>query len=82
MATPSRPGPSATTARRSHPERLAEYDTVPELFDVIQDAIDRDAAEIRVTYAASGYPDEVWLDYDEQIADEELGFFIHALTPA
>lgn len=61
-------------------EQLAEYMTVPELFDFIQDAIDQDAAEIRVSYASSGYPDEVWIDYVEQMADEERGFFIHALT--
>jgi Family of unknown function (DUF6174) len=61
-------------------DMLAEYQTVSELFDLIQDAIDQDAAEIRVTYAAAGYPDEVWIDYDERIADEERGFFIHALS--
>ncbi len=61
-------------------ERLAEYQTVPELFDFIQDGIDQDAAEIRVTYAASGYPDEAWIDYEAQLADEERGFFIHSLS--
>ena len=61
-------------------DMLAEYQTVEELLDFIQDAIDQDAAEIRVTYAAEGYPDEVWIDYDTQIADEERGFFIHALS--
>lgn len=61
-------------------ERLGEYQTVSELFDFIQDAIDQDAAEIRVSYASEGYPDEVWIDYDERMADEERGFFIHSLT--
>lgn len=61
-------------------ERLAAYQTVAELFEFIQDAIDRDAAEIRVSYAAEGYPDEVWIDYEEQMADEERGFFVHNLT--
>lgn len=61
-------------------ERLADYMAVPELFAMIQDAIDQDAYEIRVTYASDGYPDEVWIDYDERTADEERGFFIHALT--
>lgn len=61
-------------------ERLAEYQTVPELFDFIQDAIDQDAAEIRVSYASEGYPDEVWIDYEAQMADEERGFFIHSLA--
>jgi len=61
-------------------DRLPDYQTISELFDFIQDAIDRDAAEIRISYAAAGYPDEVWIDYSEQIADEERGFFIHSLT--
>ena len=61
-------------------EQLAEYQTVSGLFDVIQDAIDRDAVVIRVTYAAEGYPTEVWIDYDAGIADEERGFFVHSLT--
>jgi hypothetical protein len=36
------------------PDRLAEYRTVDQLFDLIQQAIDEDAAEIRVTYATEG----------------------------
>jgi ABC-type glycerol-3-phosphate transport system substrate-binding protein len=61
-------------------EQLAQFRTVPELFDFIQDAIDQDAAEIRVTYASAGYPSEVWIDYDTGVADEERGFFVHSLT--
>ena len=61
-------------------EQLVEYRTVPELFDFIQDAIDRDAVEIRVSYDTSGYPAEAWIDYDAGIADEERGFFVHSLT--
>ncbi len=62
------------------PEQLAEYVSVEQLFDLIQDAIDQDAAEIRVSYAAAGYPTEVWIDFNLRIADEERGFFIHDLT--
>ena len=61
-------------------DMLVESQTVEELFDLIQDAIDRDVAEIRVTYAAAGYPSEVWIDYDQRIAGEERGFSIHPLS--
>jgi hypothetical protein len=61
-------------------DRLADYETVDELFDLIQDAIDQDAYEIRTSYDSTGYPDEVWIDYDAATADEERGFFIHSLT--
>ena len=61
-------------------ERLAEYQTVERLFELVQDAIDQDAEEIRVTYAPEGHPSEVWIDYSTRVADEELGFFIHQLT--
>lgn len=63
-------------------DQLAEYRTVEQLFELIQDAIDEDAAEIRVTYAADGYPAEVWIDFSRRTADEERGFFIHTLTAA
>ena len=61
------------------PDQLAEYLAVEQLFDLIQQAIDEGAAEIRVSYAAAGYPDEVWIDFNRRIADEERGFFIHDL---
>lgn len=61
-------------------EQLAEYSSVEQLFDLIQDAIDDGAAEIRTSYDAAGYPAEVWIDFSRRIADEERGFFIHSLT--
>jgi len=53
------------------------FPTIDGLFDVIEDALDRDAHEIRVTYdAATGIPGDVWIDYSEQTADEEQGFSV------
>lgn len=47
--------------------------TVPELFAVIYDAVDRDADRIEVEYDPTlGYPTTIFIDYEEQAADEEL----------
>ena len=56
---------------------ISTYDTVEDLFDLIQDAIDRDAYSLLVIYDAEfGYPAEVSIDYDIRIADEEFGFAV------
>ena len=48
-----------------------------DLFDVLMDAFDRDAHEVRVTYdEATGIPADIWIDYEENTADEELGFAV------
>ncbi|MDA0329187.1 MAG: DUF6174 domain-containing protein [Gemmatimonadetes bacterium] len=50
------------------------FPTVPGLFDILRDAIDRDAHEIRVTYdPETGVPIDFWIDYLEMAIDEELG---------
>lgn len=59
------------------------FPTVIGLFDVIEDAIDRDAHELRVTYDQStGIPVDIWIDYDEHIADEEQGYSVTLQPPA
>ena len=59
------------------------YLTVDGLFDFIQDALDRDAFQIRAEYDSElGYPREVFVDYSELMADEELGFIVTAFRPA
>ena len=51
------------------------YVTIDDLFDTIQEAIDRKAAQITVTYDPGvGYPTDVKLDYDARMADEEYRF--------
>ena len=52
-----------------------DYHTIDGLFDVIQDAIDREAARITVNYDPEiGYPTSVSIDYALNMADEEFAF--------
>lgn len=56
--------------------------TVERHFAAIQDAIDQDADSIKSDYdPLLGYPVSVWIDYRENVADEELGLQINELTP-
>ncbi len=60
---------------------LSRYETVEGLFDLIADAIARRAYSIQAAYHPDlGYPESVWIDYDERLADEERGFNITKLT--
>ena len=53
------------------------FPTVDGLFDVLLDAIEREAHRIDVTYdPISGVPLDLWIDYLETVADEELGFSV------
>jgi len=63
---------------------LAElFPTVDGLFDLLEEAVDRDAYAIDVTYdPASGVPLELYVDYDENVADEEMGMRVtEPVTP-
>jgi hypothetical protein len=61
---------------------IDEYPTVNELFDILEDAVERNAAEIDVTWHETlGYPEHFYIDYSRNIADEELGNEIRLLTP-
>jgi len=56
------------------------YKTVDGLFDLLQSAIDENAHTISAKYHPElGYPTEVWIDYEQNSVDEELGFSIHNL---
>ena len=49
------------------------FPSVEQLFDAIQDGIDRNADFIDVEYDFTyGYPTSVYIDYDRRVADEEL----------
>lgn len=54
----------------------AEPLTVLGLYDVVLDAYRRDAASVTATVSASRprVLDRIWIDYDEGIADEEIGY--------
>ena len=57
----------------TNPEYFQNYNTIPKLFNVIQDAIARQTYSLDVNYAAKdGYPTQINIDYNAQIADEEL----------
>jgi hypothetical protein len=47
------------------------------LFDILLDALDREAHEIRVTWDDdTGLPVDFWIDYIENAIDEEVGYRI------
>lgn len=46
-------------------------------FSIIQDALDKDAHKLTVTYDKTyGYPSDIAIDYNEQIADEEIHYVL------
>ena len=58
------------------------YDTVEELFDLVDDAIDRDADVLQVGYNSEyGFPEAVNVDYQAG-GSEQLLFFVTQFTPA
>ena len=60
------------------PERFVP---VEELFALLQDAVTRNAARIEVAYDERyGYPAELFIDYDERMADEETRFVMRGFT--
>ena len=51
------------------------FRTIDGLFDLVQDAYDRDAHEVQVDFdPGRGYPTRIWIDYVEMMMDEEMGF--------
>ena len=64
---------SVATGQPVDPQYFQKYSTIPKLFNLIQDAIARQASSLSVSYAPSlGYPTQIDIDYSSQIADEEL----------
>ena len=61
------------------PERFIP---IADLFDSLQDAIDQGAHSIDVNYDERyAYPTGFFINYDDDIADEERGFTIRSFTP-
>ena len=51
------------------------FRTIDGLFDLVQDAYNRNAHEVQVEFDPSrGYPTQIWIDYVRMIADEDIGF--------
>jgi hypothetical protein len=65
------------------PGIAGEFPTVEGLFELIGAAFESDAHQVDVTYdPAFGVPLDLWIDYDERVADEELGMQVtEAVTP-
>ncbi|MFN6563807.1 MAG: DUF6174 domain-containing protein [Nostoc sp. ChiSLP01] len=64
---------SVATGQPVNPEFFQKYNTIPKLFNVIQDAIARRASNLDVNYSPRlGYPTQINIDYNSQIADEEI----------
>lgn len=56
------------------------FPSVEGLFAFIEDAVERSAEEIRVTYdVETGVPVSIWIDYERQMADEEMGYSVRAM---
>ncbi len=61
---------------------FGRYVTIDDLFDTIQEGIDREAAEVTVSYdPVIGYPADASIDYDARMADEEYRFTASAYSP-
>ena len=64
---------SVATGQPVDSELFKQYDTVPKLFNVIRDATERNAASLVIDYdAKTDYPKSINIDYNYQMADEEL----------
>ncbi|MCW9706436.1 DUF6174 domain-containing protein [Fodinibius salsisoli] len=57
------------------------YPTVEDLFDLIKDAMEKDADRLDVEYNNfSGFPWRIDIDYSKQIADEEIRYEITSFS--
>jgi hypothetical protein len=73
---------SVVTVATGAAREAAQYPTIEGLFDLVQDAIDDDAATIHTEYdPARGFLTSGYFDISERLADEELSVEARALTP-
>lgn len=57
--------------------------SVDALLDLLDDAIDEDAASVRAAFDSDlGVPVRLQIDYDERMADEEIGYTIERVRPS
>lgn len=58
-------------------DRFTGMDTVEELFEVLEDALDRDPADFEAGYDSRlGYPVSAFIDFSANVIDEEDGFTV------
>ena len=61
---------------------LTAYPTVRDLFEDVADWLSRDPASARTEFDPDlGHPVDVFVDFHERTADEELGFRVRELAP-
>jgi hypothetical protein len=64
-------------------EYLGAFVPVERLFDIIEDGIQQRAHRIQATYDEDyGFPDDFFIDFSQQVADEERGYTATEFTPA
>ncbi len=67
----------AATGKPAESKYFDKYDTVDELFLVIEDTIKRGADEISVTYDETlGFPTRIYIDFVKQAVDDEIAYNI------
>lgn len=63
-------------------EIVTSVPSISDLFDIVQDALDRDVASLIVSYnSALGYPTRIDIDYSEEVMDEEVDYTIEDFVP-
>jgi hypothetical protein len=63
-------------------EDFTKHDSIAKLFDVIEDAIAKEAEDLLVTYHPTlGYPTKISINYDQWTADDEISFTVENLQP-
>ncbi len=68
------------TRKPVNPEYFKDYNSIPKLFNLVQNAIANRAHRISVTYHPTrGYPTQISIDQSQQMADEERYFTIERL---
>ena len=71
-----------STGEPVSPSQFSFSPTIESLFDKIQNAVERPAYSLQVTYDSTyGFPNSASIDYDEHAVDEEYGFEVSAFTP-
>lgn len=61
---------------------LAEQVTLPELFDVLEDALDRLAPVVSVSYNSTvGFIQHLRIDFDQTSTSDNLEFFVEGYAP-
>jgi len=59
-----------------------KYDSIDKLFEIIRSAIAKNAYRVDVKYHPTlGYPTQISIDYNKEIADEELFLNVDKLAP-